>query len=64
MSGCSHYLELPTGVPDSSPQIFDCEIPLDHKGKHKSWAYGVAVGLRPRGGKARKSVQVWIEWDR
>ena len=65
MSACPHYLEMPTGVPDADPQTFECDAPLDHIGKHRCMVSGVqAVGPRPKGGKPRKYVQVWIEWDR
>jgi len=64
MSACPHYLELHTGIPDTSPQTFDCDLPLNHPRKHRNNTGGQAVGPRPMGGKARKFVQVWIEWDR
>lgn len=64
MSACPHYLELPTGVPDDPPQLFECELPLNHPRKHRDNTGGRGIGPRPMGGKARKLVQVRIEWDR
>jgi len=64
MAECPHYLELPTGVPDDPPQVFLCDLPLDHKKKHRRWISGQGIGPRPMGGKARKRVEGLIEWDR
>jgi len=64
MSTCPHYLEMPTGDPDALPQLFECEKELNHPGRHKDWSNGQGVGPRPMGGKARKPVQVWVEWER
>jgi len=62
MSACPHYLEMATGIPDTPPQTFECDLPLDHKGKH---LHGTgAQGVGPRRGRARGSVEVRIEWDR
>lgn len=64
MADCPHYLEMATGIPDTDPQIFECDLLLGHPGKHKDWAGGQGIGPRPMGGKARKQVQVWVEWER
>ena len=56
-SRCTHWLDL-------SWLTFDCDLALGHNGKHAHHTGGEGVGDRPRGGKARKDVEVRIEWDR
>ena len=56
-SRCAHWLSL-------HGTTFDCDLALDHNGKHVSYTSGEGVGDRPRGGKARKNVVARIEWDR
>ena len=56
-SRCTHWLSL-------HGTTFDCDLTLDHHGKHVAYKVGKGVGDRPRGGKARKNVVVRIEWDR
>ena len=58
-SRCAHWLWL-----DLAGHTFDCDLTLNHHGKHVAYMSGQGVGDRPLGGKARKDVVVRIAWDR